>query len=356
MMTLAEKLRAVIEDPEIFPAFARLLGANDMLGQSRNVEADRRATLLLIRLMDPQHLDEFIANGYVTINGIELHATGRLRNKTEGLSCIALDSELFFPRMDVVLAYYIYLKENPERIKDILMRHKRVIGDGVHLAPETVHPVEWMILEDAPYVFVSTGVVAEVSGVPDYGVKALQTWCALTQMVVKPSEDGTPLRICGNGRHELPTMWYTVVPRLVAYRISEITGCSLEDAKTLMSSMEDPDGTINNPEHELLLRRISEFLHLPDQEPDLVRLRKLPDVMAGFRFRDIVNFYRMHPEEPAVLPSSSDPCCNDAMGQFLLGDGAFNFATSGTTNTNLFRMVTAATPLIERIGHGGDAA
>jgi len=293
---LPDKLRALVEDPGVFEAVSFLIGGE----RSHNRDADRRAASLLLRVMEPQHLEEFLTHGYVSFGELELHADGDLVHKKKKLSCIRVDAQNWFPRLDIVVAYYLYLKEDPQRIEDIVLRHERVIGNGVHYEPDPAVELDWIQVVDKPYIFVSSGVRARISGVPDYGQKAILTWCAIMHMSLEGEvADPGVVVLRGNGSYELPDLWILNAPRLVAYRLSEVVGCSLEDATLVMCNMEDPDGTINNPEFQALLDRVNSALQATDRE---TRLKNLPQIMAGFAFRDIVDFYRRHPEEAAEKP------------------------------------------------------
>lgn len=347
---IEERLRAVLEDKEVYSA-VRVLFSGEPPGTIQ--EADRKAANLLLRTFKPEHLREFLTTGKVTFGEIELLASGDLRHKTEQrMSCIRVDGDGWIPRLDIVVAYYMHFIDDPTRIEEIVMRHKRLLGRGVHFDPEMRVPVEWAKVENAPYIFISGGAIAEVTGAPEYGMKALQAWCVLMRMGFEPR--GEIFLIHGNGASELPSMWLSEAPRLAAFHISEVTGISIEDACRLIGWMGDPDATIVNPEYNALVERVA--ASIGEDAPHTAsngsgrcvcgecnqsglswRLKRLPEVMNGFKFRDVVRFYREHPDEPVPVPNIVI-----SSGSFtgnVVVPNALNFNFAAVPNPAPFRQV-----------------
>jgi hypothetical protein len=316
---IEERLRAVIEDDELYHAI-RLLTIGDERGP--RTEADRKAAMLLFRTFRPDHLEEFLKTGKVVFGDLELLASGTVRHRTKDISCVRISSDEWFPALDIVVAFYMHLSSFPDRVEEIVLRHERVIGGGVHLTRTPRTNVPWESVEDAPYIFVTAGVVAEVTGAPLHGLKALQAWCVATGM--RFEKEGDSFLIHGDGGTQLAPMFITLAPRLSAMRLADVSGITLDEALRVLGFQEDPDATFDNPEWDALMERISTAVGedpgpVTENEPCRVvgpcgcgaggenpppdrpgarsRVKRLVELVNGIRFRDIVMLFRDHPEE-----------------------------------------------------------
>jgi hypothetical protein len=247
-----------------------------------------------------EHLEELLTTGVIAFGELRLTAGAEVKHRSAFTDCSNFGLAEGMPRFDKLLSQYVYLRQNPEFIREVVMRQGEMLRESVRLLRTPRVEKRWEELENAAWLFVDAGVMCVVPQPPAWMRSALMCWAFVMRMRGRLGKKA--VYIFGNGQHTVDNMWWSRAVDLFSRRMSAITGGDPADAAILATALQGKKeaemlDALSQPEVARAMARMNRAMepNIQDESAGMV-IRNQLSAMEPPRFRDVVAFYKEHPD------------------------------------------------------------